>query len=97
MTTFQNLNTVNEELTLQMAQIQVDIDNTQACETLEQECAHLYARGKSLLWLPQMATQLTGHFMAKIEDVIEERPIQFMQQAKVATKLRKQYKVLTLL
>ena len=70
MTTFQNLNAVNEPLVSQFALIQADIDNTQACETLEQECAHLYARGKERMWLPQMATQLTGHFIAKMPDVI---------------------------
>ena len=70
-----NLNAVNEVLIKEFAAIQVSIDDTQACSTLEMECAHLNARGKERLWLPQMATQLTGTMIARMADVIEEREI----------------------
>ena len=70
-----NLNAVNDTLITQYAAIQAEADNTQACDTLAVEVAHLNARGKLRAWLPQLATSLTGSFISKIADVMPEREI----------------------
>lgn len=71
----ENLNVVNETLIKEFAIIQAEADNTSGCLDLAMECAHLNARGKERFWLPQMATQLMGNMIARVDDVIEEREI----------------------
>jgi hypothetical protein len=66
------LNAANEALLTEFAQIQQRVDANQACATLEQECEYLYARGQERLWLQDMAGQLTGPFIGRIEDVVPE-------------------------
>jgi len=68
-----NLNAVNDILIQEMADNQVVIDDTQTCSTLAMEVAHLNARGKDLVGLPQMATQLLGNMISRVADVVEEQ------------------------
>lgn len=75
-----NLNAANETLIKQYAAIQTRADQSQACSTQAEEVEHLNARGQERFWLPQMATQLTGHYIAKLDDVTEEREIQVYAQ-----------------
>jgi DNA-directed RNA polymerase len=78
----QNLNATNEIILAEYAQMQVHAESLQTCATLDMEAEYLYLRGiignadnKGGVFLPQMATQLMGNMIARVQDVTEERTI----------------------
>lgn len=76
------LNAVNEVLVKEFAEFQRLADENQACATLQQECDYLYYMGivgksttRGKVFLPEMAAQLTGTLIKRIDDVVEEQEI----------------------